>query len=64
MPKNNSGVHAVIDKLNLGGKKKNDKRNKNRKYGRNLKKCATYRSRVGKPRGRGVQGNKRGKKRV
>ena len=31
------------------------------KIGRNRVKCAQYRSRVGKPRGRGVAGNKRGK---
>lgn len=31
---------------------------KNRKHGRNLVKCARYRARVGKPRGRGVAGQK------
>jgi len=34
---------------------------KNRKFGRNRLKCAAYRRRVGKPRGPGVEGNKRGK---
>ena len=43
--------------------KRKDKKNKNKKYERNLTKCARYRSRVGKPRGRGVPGNKRGKNR-
>lgn len=59
MPKN--GAQAVLDNIK-GSKKKGGK--KHRKYGRNLTKCAAYRSRVGKPRGRGVQGNKRGKKHV
>lgn len=36
---------------------------KGRKYGRNKVKCASYRSRVGKPRGPGVAGNKAGKNR-
>jgi hypothetical protein len=40
---------------------KQQKTNKNRKYGRNRVKCARYRDRVGKPRGRYVSGNKRGK---
>lgn len=43
---------------------KQQKSNKNRKYGRNKDKCARYRSRVGKPLGKGVSGNKLGKKRV
>ena len=34
---------------------------KGRKYGRNQSKCQAYRSRVGKPRGPGVPGNKAGK---
>ena len=34
---------------------------KGRKIGRNKDKCARYRARVGKPRGRGVPGNKSGK---
>lgn len=42
-------------------KSKSDKKNKNKKYGRNLKKCATYRARVGKPNGPGQPGKKRGK---
>ena len=46
-------------KVHKAGKSK-----KNRKYGRNLAKCAAYRQRVGKPRGKGVSGNKAGKKRV
>jgi hypothetical protein len=37
------------------------KSNKNRKYGRNRKKCEEYRRRTGKPRGPGVPGNKSGK---
>jgi hypothetical protein len=55
---------AEIDLGSLGKGKKKDKKNKNRKYGRNLKKCANYRLRVGKPLGRGVSGNKRGKSHV
>lgn len=51
------GVISRGNKKNRGGKKA-------RKYGRNLVKCARYRSRVGKPRGPGVPGNKRGKKKV
>jgi hypothetical protein len=31
-----------------------------RKYNRNRAKCARYRNRVGKPRGRGIEGNKSG----
>lgn len=34
---------------------------KNRKFGRNKAKCETYRRRVGKPNGPGVDGNKSGK---
>lgn len=34
---------------------------KGRKYARNKVKCQNYRARVGKPRGRGVPGNKAGK---
>ena len=41
-----------------------DKKNKNKKYGRNRERCLKYRMRVGKPRGRGMKGNKRGKNRV
>lgn len=37
---------------------------KGRKYGRKKKKCEQYRAKVGKPRGRGVSGNKRGKKKL
>lgn len=36
----------------------------NRKIGRNKEKCQRYRSRVGKPLGRGVPGNKAGKHHV
>ena len=46
----------MADKIHKAGKSK-----KNRKYGRNLVKCAAYRARVGKPNGKGVAGNKRGK---
>lgn len=42
--------------------KRQDKKNKKAKYGRNLKKCATYRARVGKPNGPGQPGNKAGKR--
>lgn len=42
-------------------KGKKDKANKNKKYGRNLKKCAAYRQRVGKPNGPGKPGNKKGR---
>ena len=52
---------AEIQLGSLGIKSKQDKKNKNKKYGRNLKKCAVYRMRVGKPLGKGVAGNKRGK---
>lgn len=34
---------------------------KRKRVGRNAVKCARYRARVGKPRGRGVPGNKAGK---
>jgi len=37
------------------------KKGKSHKIGRNKIKCAEYRSRVGKPRGPGVPGNKSGK---
>lgn len=49
----------MADKIHKAGKSK-----KNRKYGRNLVRCASYRARVGKPRGKGVPGNKAGKKRL
>lgn len=39
-------------------KKNRDKGGGAGKYGRNRKKCERYRARVGKPRGRGVPGNK------
>lgn len=42
-------------------KSKSDKKNKNKKYGRNRVKCARYRAMVGKPNGKGQPGNKRGK---
>ena len=44
-------------------KKKRDKGGGSKKYGRNRKKCANYRSRVGKPLGRGIPGNKKGRNR-
>lgn len=34
---------------------------KGRKIGRNKAKCLNYRARVGKPRGKGISGNKSGK---
>lgn len=40
-------------------KKKKKEGRKNRKYGRNKIKCARYRLRVGKPRGPGMEGNRR-----
>lgn len=43
---------------------KTQKTNKNRKYGRNRAKCERYRQRVGKPRGPGVPGNKRGRNKI
>lgn len=52
---------SVADSLARAMKGKQQKTNKNKKYGRGRTKCANYRSRVGKPRGRGVAGNKRGK---
>jgi hypothetical protein len=36
-----------------------DKGGGSHKYGRNRNKCARYRARVGKPRGPGVDGNKK-----
>lgn len=48
------------DLLRKKRKGKQDKANKNRKYGRNRAKCAAYRARVGKPNGPGKPGNKRG----
>lgn len=39
-------------------KKNRDKGGGAAKYGRNRVKCASYRARVGKPRGRGVPGNR------
>ena len=39
-------------------KKQRDKGGGARKYGRNKIKCAKYRARVGKPLGKGVEGNK------
>lgn len=41
-------------------KNKKEKGGGTRKYGRNRRKCGLYRQRVGRPRGRGVPGNKRG----
>ncbi len=38
--------------------KKSPRSKKNRKLGRNKKKCELYRARVGKPRGKGVPGNR------
>lgn len=40
--------------------KKREKGSGTKKYDRNRVKCAKYRARVGKPRGRGVPGNKAG----
>jgi len=45
----------------MAKKQKNKARGGTRKYGRNKIKCANYRARVGKPRGRGVPGNKAGR---
>lgn len=55
--------HSVSDSVfkSLGGKKQKDKGGGAKKYGRNRVKCAKYRSRVGKPNGKGQPGNKRGK---
>lgn len=55
-------VAESLARANKG--RKDSKTNKNRKYGRNLNRCARYRIRVGKPLGRGVPGNKRGKNKV
>lgn len=52
---------SVAESLARAMKGKQQKTNKNKKYGRNRSKCALYRSRVGNPRGRGVPGNKRGR---
>lgn len=40
------------------------KRQKGRKIGRNKRKCERYRARVGKPLGKGVEGNKSGMNKV
>lgn len=48
----------------LISKGKTQKTNKNRKYGRGRKKGERYRSRIGKPLGPGVPGNKAGKNHV
>lgn len=42
-------------------KKNRDKGGGAGKYGRNEVKCKRYRARIGKPRGRGVDGNKSGR---
>lgn len=50
----------MSEPVSLGKKKnKREKGGGTRKYGRNRKKCQLYRSRVGKPRGKGIPGNKR-----
>lgn len=43
------------------GESDRKRRKKGRKYGRNKVKCERYRQLIGKPRGRGVPGNKAGK---
>jgi hypothetical protein len=48
---------------NSEGTKKARGSKKNRKYKRNEAKCKSYRLRIGKPRGKGIPGNKRGKNR-
>jgi hypothetical protein len=53
---------GLLGAISRGTKRQGGK--KARKYGRNLVVCARYRARVGKPLGRGVPGNKRGKKKV
>jgi hypothetical protein len=58
-----SQAEVQLDKLFGQQKsKRQDKKNKKAKYGRNLKKCAKYRARVGKPNGPGQPGNKAGRK--
>lgn len=42
----------------LPPKKSRDKGGGSRKYGRNRRKCETYRRRIGKPNGPGQPGNK------
>jgi hypothetical protein len=54
-------VAASLAQHAKGKKGGGDKKNKNKKYGRNRTRCLTYRMRVGKPHGRGMPGNKRGK---
>lgn len=55
-------VADSLDKAMKGHKKQ--KGGSSDKIGRKRNKCAMYRSRVGKPRGRGVPGNKRGRNKV
>lgn len=45
-------------------KKRKEKGSGTKKYDRNRVKCAKYRSRVGKPNGRGKPGNKRGRNKI
>lgn len=59
MNKNNAGTLADI--LSKGTKKRKEKGSGTKKYDRNRKKCQLYRARVGKPRGKGVAGNKAGR---
>lgn len=48
----------------MAKRQKDKRKGGSAKHGRNEKKCAEYRRRVGKPRGPGVPGNKSGKNRV
>jgi hypothetical protein len=50
---------ALAAETKRKGRKRKTK--KDRKFGRNKVKCAKYRALVGRPRGRGVPGNKSGK---
>jgi hypothetical protein len=62
-------MEAIIPRKNVsqagntsfGTSKKKQKGAGTKKFDRNRTKCARYRARVGKPNGKGVPGNKRGK---
>lgn len=61
MAKVKNNPDTIFQSLQGNKKKRKEKGSGTKKYERNRVKCAKYRSRVGKPNGRGVPGNKRGK---
>lgn len=53
----NANLHDASERvLRRSKSNKRDKGGGSKKYGRNLRKCARYRSRVGKPNGPGMTG--------